>query len=172
MISFQSRGSYLTPGWCGVPCRFHGATIHKSLQRGVVPELVYGLAPDDIVHSWVEVRFEGRWVALEGVILDAPYLDGLRARFPAVRGAFLGWAAGTDSLARPAVEWEGRDTWVQRSGVNRDFGAFDDPDTFYRAHDGNLSGLRRYLFRGVIRRWMNRRVAAVRACALTSPGPA
>jgi hypothetical protein len=149
----------------GVPCRFHGATIHKSLQRGVVPPLVYALAPTDIVHSWAEVRVDDRWVALEGVILDDAYLDGLRARFPAVRGAFLGWAVGTDDLQRPQVEWRGEDTWVQRTGVNADLGVFDDPDTFYAAHGSNLSGVRRWLFRAVIRPWMNRRVRGVRACA-------
>lgn len=39
----------------GVPCRLHGFTIHKGLQRGIVPELVYGIAPENILHSWVEV---------------------------------------------------------------------------------------------------------------------
>ena len=34
-----------------VPCRFHGFTIDKRLQRGVVPELVYPLAPANIIHS-------------------------------------------------------------------------------------------------------------------------
>ena len=28
-----------------IPCRFHGFTIDKGLQRGVVPELVFPLAP-------------------------------------------------------------------------------------------------------------------------------
>jgi hypothetical protein len=40
----------------GVPVRFHGATVHKSLQRGVVKELPYRLAPADIIHSWAEVH--------------------------------------------------------------------------------------------------------------------
>lgn len=29
----------------GIRCRLHGFTIHKALQRGVVPEWVYPLAP-------------------------------------------------------------------------------------------------------------------------------
>ena len=35
----------------GVPCRFHGFTIDKGLQRGVVPELVYPIAPRNILHG-------------------------------------------------------------------------------------------------------------------------
>lgn len=57
----------------GVPARFHGATIHKRLQQGVVRGLLYRIAPQNIIHSWAEVWFEGRWVGLEGVILDASY---------------------------------------------------------------------------------------------------
>lgn len=34
-----------------IPCRFHGCTIDKGLQRGVVPELIYPLAPRNIIHS-------------------------------------------------------------------------------------------------------------------------
>ncbi len=34
-----------------ISCRIRGFTIHKSLQRGVVPELVYPITPDNILHS-------------------------------------------------------------------------------------------------------------------------
>jgi len=40
----------------GIPCRFHGATIHKQLQVGIVTGLRYRLAPTNIVHSWAKVR--------------------------------------------------------------------------------------------------------------------
>jgi transglutaminase-like putative cysteine protease len=61
-----------------IPCRLHGFTIHKGLQRGVVPELVYPLAPDSILHSWVEIEHDGRWINLEGFILDRPFLQALQ----------------------------------------------------------------------------------------------
>ncbi len=54
----------------GIPCRLHGFTIHKQLQRGVVPELIYRIAPENILHSWVEIYLEDRWINLEGFILD------------------------------------------------------------------------------------------------------
>ncbi len=146
----------------GVPCRFHGATIHKRLQRGVVTGLFYWLAPTDIIHSWAEVQVDGRWVALEGVILDQPYLDGLRGFLPDERGAFLGYGVGTDNLLAPAIEWKGVDTSIQMTGVNRDHGTFDDPDAFYAKHGGNLSGAKAWLYRRWIRHRMNRRVASIR----------
>jgi len=90
----------------GVPCRFHGFTIDKGLQRGVVPELVYPLAPRNILHSWVEVSFEDRWINLEGFILDDGVLTALRERFPD-RDSLCAYGAGTDCLQAPGVEWTG-----------------------------------------------------------------
>ena len=147
----------------GVPCRFHGATIHKRLQKGVVSGVLYWLAPQNLIHSWAEVLVDGRWLSLEGVILDGEYLDGLRSLLPDERGAFLGYGVGTDNLSAPAIEWRGADTSVQMTGVNRDLGTFDDPDAFYAQYGGNLLGLRGWVYRRWGRQAMNRRVATIRA---------
>lgn len=64
----------------GVPCRFHGFTIDKSLQKGAITGVAYWLAPQKIIHSWVEVWFGNRWVSLEGFILDKAYLTSLHPR--------------------------------------------------------------------------------------------
>ena len=39
----------------GIPCRFHGFTIDKHLQKGAITGLPYLLAPKNIIHSWVEI---------------------------------------------------------------------------------------------------------------------
>ena len=54
----------------GIPCRFHGFTIEKRLQKGAITGLAYWLAPDSIIHSWVEVYYKDEWINLEGFILD------------------------------------------------------------------------------------------------------
>jgi hypothetical protein len=144
----------------GIPCRFHGFTIDKSLQRGVVPELVYPLAPRNILHSWVEVLHGGEWIELEGFILDDGVLTALRSRF-SDRDSLCAYGAGTDHLQAPGVEWKGESTYIQKTGINHDFGVFDAPDDFYADHR-QLSGLRGFLYRAVVRHWMNRRVAAIR----------
>ncbi len=149
----------------GVPCRFHGATVAKALQKGVVPPPFYAVAPGSILHGYAEVLFEGRFVPLEGVILDEAYLDGLRARFPGERGAFLGFGAGTESLAAPSNTWNGEATYVQRTGIDADLGTYDAPDDFYATRGTNLSGLRALVYRLFVRHWMNRRVEAIRGAA-------
>ena len=143
-----------------VPCRFHGFTIDKGLQRGIVPELVYALAPKDIIHSWVEVEFEDQWLRLEGFILDDQVLNALQAYFPD-RSSLCAYGAGTDCLQAPRVDWAGQSTFIQKTGINRDLGVFDSPDAFYAKHR-QLTGLRGLLYRFIIRHWLNRRVAKIR----------
>ncbi|MFV1441107.1 MULTISPECIES: transglutaminase-like domain-containing protein [unclassified Phaeobacter] len=145
----------------GIPCRLHGFTIDKSLQRGVVPELVYWMAPRNILHSWVEVQLDGQWINLEGFILDQGVLGALQAAFPG-RDTLCGYGAGTDCLQAPMVAWQGRDTYIQKTGINADLGVFDSPDAFYARHRQDLRGIRGWLYRNAIRHWMNHRVAGIR----------
>ena len=146
----------------GIRCRFHGAAIHKRLQQGIVNGPFYRLAPDEILHSWFEVRHDGRWVRLEGVIIDSVYLDGLRAMFPDQSGSFLGYGVGTSRFSDPPIDWDGRDTEIQMIGMSSDHGVFDDPDSFSAMIGTNLGGARRVLYRMVVRRWMNRNTRAIR----------
>ena len=53
----------------GIPCRVHGFTIDKKLQKGAMTGLIYRSAPQNILHSWVEVYLDGIWYELEAFIL-------------------------------------------------------------------------------------------------------
>lgn len=143
-----------------VPCRFRGFTIDKQLQRGIVPELVYPIAPANILHSWVEVFHDGQWLALEGFILDNPVLAALRDAFP-TRNKLCAYGVGTECLQNPNVEWRGKSTYIQKTGINYDFGIFDDPDGFYATHR-QLTGFKGLLYSLIIRHWMNYRVKKIR----------
>ena len=145
----------------GIRCRLHGFTIHKALQRGVVPELVYPLAPSEILHSWVEVETEEGWINLEGFILDAPFLQSLQKEFSETE-SLCGYGAGTDCLSAPPVSWNGGSTYIQKTGIVRDFGTFDAPDDFYLKYSQNFGFARDFLYRHVIRHWMNARVRRIR----------
>ena len=154
-----------------IPCRLHGFTVDKSLQRGLVPEPVYWMAPKNILHSWVEVRFQGRWVKLEGFILDRDYLAGLQKAFAASSPSLCAYAVGTDCLHAPRLDWQGTDTYIQKKGINADLGTFRSPDKFFLAHGQHLGWLKDRLYRHVIRHWMNRRVAKIRAGQLPAFRP-
>jgi hypothetical protein len=143
------------------PARFHGFTIDKDLQKGAIPAWLFPIAPARILHSWVEVQWEGDWVPLEGFILDDAYLSALQSRFPDTE-SFCGYGAATTNLQEPNVEWCGRPTYIQREGIAEDFGVFDHPDELYRARGTNLTGLRRVLYTYVFRHAMNATVSRIR----------
>lgn len=144
-----------------VPCRLHGFTIDKALQKGAITGIAYLLAPQNIIHSWVEVYHDQRWVNLEGFILDANYLGRLQQRFSDSR-SFCGYGAATPDLSCPGVDWKGTDTYIQRDGINHDFGVYPSPDAFYARHGSNLSGIKRWLYMHLIRHGMNRNVERIR----------
>ena len=144
-----------------IACRFHGFTIDKRLQKGAITGWAYVLAPASIIHSWVEIWFDGRWVNLEGFILDESYLIALQQTFPAAK-EFCGFGAAVTDLRDPPVQWKGTDTYIQKEGINADFGIFNSPDDFYRKHGTNLSGVRKWVFESVVRAQMNRNVERIR----------
>lgn len=146
-----------------VACRFHGFTIDKALQEGAITGLAYQLAPRNIIHSWVEVWSGVQWIQLEGFILDRKYLSALQKRFTGHRGAFCGYGAATPDLQNPDVDWRGSNTYIQRDGINQDFGLFDSPDAFYARFGVNLSGLKRWIFLNIVRDRMNMNVMNIRS---------
>lgn len=146
----------------GIPCRLHGFTIHKALQKGAMTGFVYRLAPQNVVHSWVEVYFEGRWVSLEGFILDAAYLSHLQAKFSDCNGSFCGYGVATLDFQNPPIDWNGNDTYIQKEGINQDFGVFDGPDDFFAAHPQELSLLKRFAYQNIGCQLMNSNVRRIR----------
>lgn len=152
----------------GIACRLHGFTVDKRLQRGVVPALVYLLAPRQILHSWVEIYWDGRWLALEGYILDQPYLQMLQDRFSVRPGRFCGYGAAVDDLQLANTDWRGEETYIQRGAISADLGLFASPDLFYQQQGTNLSGARRWLYQHGIRHWMNRKVRQIRIGRLSN----
>ena len=146
----------------GIPCRLHGFTIDKKLQKGAVTGIFYLLSPRNIIHSWVEVSHEGRWINLEGFILDKPYLSQLQKKFDAKHQPFCGYGVAISDFKSPPIEWRGMDTYIQKDGINQDLGTFESPDEFFAKNGTNLSGLKRLLFETVVRRMMTENVRRIR----------
>jgi len=151
----------------GVPCRIHGFTIYKSLQKGAMGTIPYFLAPSEILHSWVEVYVNGKWIDLEGIILDNAYLCQIQSKFKDVNGPFCGYAIATDNLKNPGVDWNGGSTYIQKQGIARDFGVFDSPDAFYASQGTNVKGIKKFLYKTIAHRLMN---ASVRKIRNSQPG--
>lgn len=146
----------------GVPNRIHGFTINKELQKGAITGIWYLLSPKNILHSWVEVLVNDQWYFLEGVILDSAYLNRLQDRNNECKTTFCGYGVYTDNFKNPPVDWNMNNTFIQDKGINQDFGVFDTPDAFYAQHQQELSPLKKWMFRNIVRHKMNKNVARIR----------
>lgn len=147
----------------GIPCRIHGFTIKKEIQKGALSGLWYKIAPPEIIHSWVEIRYKGEWLNLEGFILDLAYITSLQKKFAAAcRGGFCGFGVATDNFAAPEIYWNENSTYIQKEGIVKDLGLYDEPDSFFTEHPQRLSPIKRFLFVNIIRHSMNRNVQKVR----------
>ncbi|EEX94724.1 hypothetical protein VIOR3934_21161 [Vibrio orientalis CIP 102891 = ATCC 33934] len=152
----------------GIATRFHGFTIYNELQRGAIPNYLFAIAPERIIHSWVEVYLDGRWINLEGYILDNDYLEQVQNRFAEQGKSFSGYAISTKCLSNPDIDWKGQDTYIQSEGIADDFGVYTQPEDFYSEHGSNLSGIKKVVFRYVLRHLMNLNVNKIRNNGIVS----
>ncbi|MEK3788946.1 transglutaminase-like domain-containing protein [Paenibacillus sp. FSL K6-1230] len=145
-----------------IPCRMHGFTIHKQLQKGAMKGWYYRLSPQEILHSWVEVWYEDRWLNIEGFILDLPYLTKLQQKFQQCTGSFCGYGVATDNFQNPPIHWNENDTYVQKEGIVQDFGTYESPDAFFSAHQQQLGPLKKKIYSRIVRHLMNRNIRRIR----------
>ena len=146
----------------GIPCRIHGFTIDKKLQKGAMTGFVYKSAPNNIFHSWVEVLYEGNWYECEAFILDKKYLSGLQEKFSHCVGAFCGYGVAVKDFKNPVIDWEANHTYIQSEGINQDFGVYDSPDELLKEHQQEMSPIKNFLYKHLGRHLMNRNVKKIR----------
>lgn len=147
---------------CGIPCRVHGFTIDKKLQKGAMTGLVYKIAPRNIVHSWVEVYFEETWYELEAFILDRDYLQKLQAAYPDCTGAFCGYGVAVQDFRHPVIDFDRNNTYIQSEGIRQDFGVYDCPDDLLKEHGQEMPPVKAFAYRHLGRHLMNRNIRKIR----------
>lgn len=146
----------------GIPCRVHGFTINKKLQKGAMTGFVYHSAPQNVFHSWVEVFYNEQWFELEAFIIDKAYLAQLQAKNAECVGAFCGYGVAVKDFRNPVIDWNGNNTYIQSEGINQDFGVYNSPDDLLKEHGQEMSPLKEYLYRHLGRHLMNRNVKKIR----------
>ena len=146
----------------GIPCRIHGFTIDKALQKGAITDIWYKFSPKNIIHSWVEANVNNIWYNLEGVILDKQYLVKLQVANNECKTTFCGFGVCTDNFQNPTIDWNLNNTYIQDKGINQDFGLFDSPDDFYKTHTQKLNFIKRFMFKYIVRHLMNKNVSKIR----------
>lgn len=146
----------------GIPCRLHAFDVIKDFQRGATSGLIAILAPKYILHSWVEVFYEDRWVALEGVITDKKYLQAVQEKYLDHKGPFRRYAIATADLQDVSIDWVGNDTFIQKEAIEHDFGVFPSPDELYAVHTQKMSKLKSVVYSQIARKIMTKNVDRIR----------
>lgn len=147
---------------CNIPCRIHGFTIDKKLQKGAMSGIVYKNAPSSIFHSWVEVFYNGTWFELEGFILDVFYLNKLQNLFNECNGSFCGYGVAVKDFKNPIIDFNENNTYIQSEGINRDFGIYDSPDELLKEHHQEISFIKKIAYRYIGRHIMNLNIKRIR----------
>ena len=147
---------------CNIPCRVHGFTIDKRLQKGAMTGFVYKNAPQNVFHSWVEVYFEDKWYELEAFILDRAYLNKLQEIKKDCTGAFCGYGVAVKDFKKPTIDFDRNNTYIQSEGINQDFGVYDSPDDLLKEHHQEMSVIKAFLYKNLGRHLMNRNVKKIR----------
>lgn len=147
---------------CNIPCRVHGFTIDKKLQKGAMTGLVYLLAPKNVFHSYVDVYLDSTWYELEAFILDKAYLQKLQAKFNQCTGFFCGYGVAVKNFKNPTIDFNKNNTYIQSEGINQDFGIYDSPDELLKEHHQQMSPVKAFMYRNIGRHLMNRNVKKIR----------
>lgn len=144
-----------------VPCRIHFFKVTKKLYRGLLPKSLYSLLPDKLIHSWVEVYLDGKWLAMEGVVLDRKYLKAVQ-KLVGKCGPFTGYGVAVDDLCNINIKWNLRDTFIQHRAIVEDLGVYATPDEFYEKYGTNFNGLTGLIYRKLIMKKLNENIEKIR----------
>lgn len=148
-----------------IPCRLHASKVTKDFQKGATSGIIAKLAPQYILHTWVEVYYGTTWVSLEGVILDKKYLSALQQKYPNQKGLFKGYVVATNCFENPPIDWKGNDTFIQREAVAFDFGLYASPDEFFSQHKQEICIIKHFLYIHIGRHIMTMNIAKIRGKA-------
>jgi len=86
----------------------------------------------------------------------------VQQKFSKTNDDFSGYGIATTNLKQPQIDWQGKDTYIQKEGINKDYGVFDDPDSFYQENGSNLLGIKALVYKNIIRHQMNSNVQRIR----------
>lgn len=146
----------------GVPCRLHAFGVCKGFQRGVTNAFISLFAPQQILHTWVEVFYNNDWIVLEGVITDRRYVTAIVNKFGSDNKEFKRYAIATKDLSKISHEWNGESTFVQREAIVADYGLFSSPDELYLKHRQDIGKVKGFLYSSFGRKIMTKKVDKVR----------
>jgi len=114
----------------GLEAHQHFVAIPSEILKGVFPASRAWIVPAQLSHSYVDIRVDGVWCAIDSFVVDTPLLTAAQARL-AAEGRALGYGVRSDSTN----VWDGRgDAFSQFSPAMmvEDHGRIEDLDAYFR----------------------------------------
>jgi len=146
----------------GIPCRIHGFYVDKVMQKGAMKGCYYRQSPKEILHTWIEIFYNGKWLNLGGFILDLNYLQKLQDKFNNCEGSFCGYGVATHDFKNPPIEWDENDTYIQKESITKDLGIFSSPDELFATYRQKIGYFKNFLFKRIVRHLMNKNIKKIR----------
>lgn len=146
----------------GIPCRLKAGLVEKVIHRGLLHGMSYALSPAELYHTWLEVRYNNRWVEIGGHIVDRPYLQKLQAKFPDFMGSFYGYGIAVLHFRNPPIQWEENDTFVQHKAIKDMLGTYSDPDGFFKAYPKAEKYTSSIRYKTILRSTLNSAITTLR----------
>lgn len=146
----------------GIPCRLKAGLVEKVIHRGLLHGMSYTLSPAELYHTWLEVRYNNRWVEIGGHIVDRPYLQKLQAKFPDFMGSFYGYGIAVLHFRNPPIQWEENDTFVQHKAIKNILGTYSDPDGFFKAYPQAEKYTSSIRYKTILRSTLNSAITTLR----------
>ena len=116
----------------GLEAYQHFVVLPKKILEGASKKSRSWMVPDEISHSYVDVRIDGKWCAIDSFIIDTPYMKGAKARL-AEEGRSFGYGVHSDSVN----VWDGKsDAFSQfdQKLMIEDHGRIEDIEAYLRSN--------------------------------------
>jgi len=114
----------------GLEAYQHFVVIPKDILKDAIPPSRSWLLPPELSHSYVEVKVEGTWCAMDSYIVDTALLKAAQARL-AKEGRSLGYGVRADSTN----VWDGQSnafSQFDQAIMIEDHGRVDDAEAYFR----------------------------------------
>jgi hypothetical protein len=108
----------------------HFVVIPKDILEGAIPRSQYWMIPAEISHSYVEVKVDGVWCAIDSHIVDSPLLQAALTRIER-EGRPLGYGVRIGSTNA----WGGQSnafSQFDQAIMLEDHGRIDDIEAYFR----------------------------------------
>lgn len=109
----------------GISARIHTGLIDVKIMRGIFPDFVFPMMPEQGGHSWTEVKLNGEWKSIDSYINDIPLYNKaiIKLHQSGLQSAFsISEAKGPSS---PDFNF-GEKGYIHMGAVAVDHGVWDD----------------------------------------------